>query len=31
MYNALPAEIKHCDRLETFKRVVKEFVISEVM
>jgi len=31
MYNALPTEIKHCDRLKTFKRVVKEFVISEVM
>jgi len=31
MYNTLPAEIKHCDRLEVFKRMLREFVISDVM
>lgn len=30
MYNALPAEIKQCDRLELFKRMLKEFVIIDV-
>lgn len=30
MYNALPAEIKHCDRFEQFRRMLKEFVMNEV-
>jgi len=27
MYNALPLELKQCDRLTTFKRMIKEYLI----
>ncbi|XP_036148907.1 uncharacterized protein LOC118647675 isoform X2 [Monomorium pharaonis] len=30
MYNALPPEVKHCNRLEMFKRMLKEFVFNDV-
>ena len=30
MFNALPAEIKRCKKLEAFKRVLKEYVLSTI-
>lgn len=30
MYNALPDEVKRCERLDIFKRILKEFIISSV-
>ena len=30
MYNALPAEIKRCDKLEKFKRMLKEHVLRTI-
>lgn len=30
MYNALPDEIKRCDRLDIFERVLKRFIVSNV-
>lgn len=31
MYNALPVKIKACDKLQTFKRMLKEFVTNDVI
>jgi len=30
MYNILPAEIKHCERVEAFKRTLKEYIVTNV-
>jgi len=30
MYNAMPSELKQCDRLTTFKRMLKEYIIPKV-
>jgi len=30
MYNALPSELKQCDRLTTFKLMLKEYIIPKV-
>jgi len=30
MYNALPAEVKQYERIESFKRVLKEYVATNV-
>lgn len=30
MYNVLPDEVKRCERLDIFKRMLKEFIISSV-
>lgn len=31
MYNILPAEIKQCDRVEAFKRLLKEYIVTNVI
>ena len=31
MYNALPFEIKQCDRLLSYKRLLKVYVLSNVL
>jgi len=31
LYNDLPAEMKHCDRIEPFKRMLKEYILFNVI
>lgn len=30
IYNAIPADLKHCDKIVTFKQMLKEFITSSV-
>lgn len=30
MYNAIPSELKQCDNLIIFKRMLKEYIISQL-
>lgn len=31
MYNSMPSELKQCDRLTTFKRMLKEYIIPKIL
>jgi hypothetical protein len=30
MFNSFPTEIKHCDRIESFKRLLKVYIVNNV-